>query len=185
MKTSAFVWMSLVSLLTGTEPREAVVEAASPPAVSVKEVEVKKESALDREIEEFRAKHEARNAVMINNAGGRALDKEGRITGSEELGSPVAPGEIITISEAMVNDSVVELYTSIKKLPEHAHTVRILYSESPDGKSSSLLGYTIENADDVYTKLVRYDGRTPWLEWITESFKKDDAEHEAAGEKPD
>lgn len=184
MKTSAVIWMSLVSLLAGAEPREAVVEAVTPPAPPVKEAEAKPESALDREIEEFRAKHDARNAVLINNAGGRALDKEGRITGAEGLGTPVAPGDVIIIAEAMVNDPVVKLYTSIKKLPDSAHTVRILYSNSPDGKSSSLLGYTIENAEDVYTKLVKYDGRTPWLEWINGSFKKDDAEHEAAG-KPE
>lgn len=76
----------------------------------------------------------------------------------------------------MVADPVVELYTSIKRLPDCAHTVRILYTESPDRSESSLLGYTIENPKGVYTKLVKYDGKTPWLEWITASFKNDDRE---------
>ncbi len=144
------------------------------------EGEAAPETALDREIEAFRMSHQAYNAVLINNSGGRALNKEGQVAGSEALGSVVNPKEVLIIARASVADPVVELYTSIKKIPDCAHTVRILYSESQDQSESSLLGYTIENPKRVYTKLVKYDGKTPWLEWITASFKKDDEEQAGA-----
>ena len=147
--------------------------------------EAKPESELDRKVEVFRKQHGAYNAVLINNSKGRALNKEGQVIGSDGLGTILnlqdVP-EVLVISRAMVADPIVKLYTSIKKVPDCAHTVRILYTESPPGYSkATLLGYTIENPKGVYTKLVKYDGETPWLEWITESFKKDDGEQVGAG----
>lgn len=136
------------------------------------------ENDLDREIKAFREKHGAYNAVLINNFEGRALNKDGQVIGSEALGSVVNPQNVLIIARAMVADPVVELYTSIKRLPDCAHTIRILYTESPGRSVSSLLGYTIENPKGVYTKLVKYDGKTPWLEWITKSFKNDDGEQD-------
>jgi len=145
--------------------------------------EARPESDLDREIETFRKHHAAYNAVLINNSAGRALNKEGQVVGSEAMGTVVNPQEVLIITRAMVADPVVKLYTSIKKVPDCAHTVRILYTESPDRSESSLLGYTIENPKGVYTKLVKYDRKTPWLEWIAESFEKDDGE-QAGAEQP-
>ncbi len=144
------------------------------------EGEAAPETALDREIEAFRKGHQAYNAVLINNSDGRALNKEGQVDGSEALGTVVYPKEVLIIARASVADPVVKLYRSIKKIPDCAHTVRILYTESQDRSESSLLGYTIENPKRVYTKLVKYDGETPWLEWITASFKKDDREQVGA-----
>ena len=141
-----------------------------------------KNTKLDREVEAFRAKHEARNAVLINNSEGRALKKGGQLAEPDGGGRLVTPTPVITISEAMVADPVVKLYTSIARLPECANTIRILYTESEDRSEASLLGYTIEKPDGVYTKLVKYDGKTPWLEWITKSFQNDDAEQNGAGQ---
>lgn len=138
------------------------------------------ETELDIEIAAFCSEHKAHNAVLISNSAGRALNDDGRIIGSEALGRLVNPMPVIIIAEAMVADPVIELYTSIKKLPECAHTVRILYTESADRSESALLGYTIENPKGVYTKLVKYDGETEWLKWINESFRKDDAEQYGA-----
>ena len=140
----------------------------------------REETELDIEIAAFRSEHRARNAVLINNSAEQALNDDGRIIGSEALGRLVTPTPVIIIAEAMVADPVVELYTSIKKLPECAHTVRILYTESADRSESALLGYTIENPKGVYTKLVKYDSETEWLKWITKSFEKDDAEQDGA-----
>lgn len=140
----------------------------------------KPETELDRKISTLRKKHGAYNAVLINNSKGQALNKNGQISESEALGTVVNPGEVLVIARAMVAEPVVKLYTSIKKLPDCAHTVRILYTESPDRAKSSLLGYTIENPKGIYTKLVEYDGKTPWLEWITKSFKNDDGEQGSA-----
>ena len=140
----------------------------------------REETELDIEIAAFRSEHKAHNAVLISNSAGRALNDDGRLIGSEALGRLVNPMPVIIISEAMVADPVVELYTSIKKLPECAHTVRILYTESDDRSEAALLGYTIENPKGVNTKLVKYDGETEWLTWINESFRKDDAEQYGA-----
>jgi hypothetical protein len=141
--------------------------------------EARPETALDGEIEKFRQHHGAYNAVLVNNSGDRVLNAKGEVVGQEAMGSVVNPTAVLIIARSMVADPVVDLYTSIKELPDCAHTVRILYTESQDRSESSLLGYTIENPKGVYTKLVQYDGKTPWLEWITESFKIQDKENKA------
>jgi hypothetical protein len=153
---------------------EEVIEFAT----DIEAKSARPETELDREIQAFRTLHGAHNAVLINNSAGRALNKEGKVTGSEGLGTPVNPQEVLIIAPATVADPVVKLYRSIEKVPDCAHTVRILYTESSDRSESSLLGYTIENPKGVYTKLVKYDGKTRWLEWVTESFKKDNGEHD-------
>lgn len=131
---------------------------------------------LDREIDAFLAPHQARGCRLINNTLGRALNDDGRLIGAEPMGRAVNPTEVIIIAPTMVAQPIVELYTSIKKLPEHSESVCIWYTESLDRSESSLLGYTTENPRGVYTKLVKYGGKTPWLQWITDSFKKDDGE---------
>lgn len=146
--------------------------------------EKRPDTKLDREIAEFRTKHEARIAVLINNADRRALDAKGRVKGLEGLGDPVDPKQVLVIAEAMVTAPVVELYTSIKRLPECAHTVHIIYTESPDRSKSSLLGYTIIDADETNVKLVKYEGNQPWLDWINKSFEKDDAERVKSNARP-
>ena len=138
------------------------------------------ESGLDKEISAFQAEHKAATAALINNSTGRALNNDGRIIGSEALGRLVTPVEVIIIPEAWFPDSIAELYSSVKKLPDSAHLVRILYSVSPDRSETKLLGYTIESLDGIYTKLVKYDGKTPWLKWLTRSFQNDDAEQGGA-----
>ena len=137
-------------------------------------------TAIDREIEAFLAQHKARDCRLINNTAGRALNNDGRLIGAEAMGRAVNPTEVIIIAPAMVAQPVVELYTSIKQLPDSSESVCIWYTESLDRSESSILGYTIENPRGVYTKLVKYDGKTPWLQWITASFKKDDGEQGGA-----
>jgi hypothetical protein len=185
MKTLALIALILSALPISADEIEIDLSQFGEPievTTNSEAEEATPETELDREIEAFRALHGAYNAVLINNSAGRALNKEGKVIGSEGLGTPVNPHEVLIIARAMVADPVVKLYTSIKKVPDCAQTVRILYTESPDLSESSLLGYTIENPKGVYTKLVKYDGKTPWLEWITESFKKDDGEQGGAGQ---
>jgi hypothetical protein len=125
MKTLIIVWMSLISVLLGAEGLEVDFSQYGDP-VDVQSgpngEEARPESELDREISEFRANHQARNAVLINNSEGRAFDEDGRVRGSEGLGRLAIPTEVILIAEARVARPVVELYTSIKKLPNCAHT---------------------------------------------------------------
>ena len=44
---------------------------------------------------------------------------------------------------------------------------------------ATLLGYTVERPKGTDVAFVRYDGTTPWLEWITNSFLAIDAKHES------
>jgi hypothetical protein len=159
-------------------------DTANPPDAGEASASVP-ETALDREISAFMVKHHAENAVLINNGNQRALDENGRIKGSEALGRAVNAPEVIIIAWSFVPDSIVDLYTSIKRLPNCAHKVRILYTQSEDFKKGSLIGYTIEDSDGTSTKLRKYDGKTPWLNWITESFRKDDAEQVEDGDAGD
>lgn len=132
------------------------------------------ETQLYKEIEAFGIEHGTRNVVLINNSESREINEDGRLIGLEALGRAANPRDVMIIAPARVAAPVVELYTAIEKLPNCAHTVRILYTESGDRSESTLLGYTIENPRRHYTKLVKYDGKTPWLKWVTNSFKKDD-----------
>lgn len=131
-------------------------------------------------------KGEIHNAVLLNNFEGRMMNPEtkklkGDLAG---LGKPVDPGDVMIISDASVPDEMVELYTSITRLPDSAEVVRILYTRSADRKKATLLGYTVERPKGTDVAFVRYDGSTPWLEWITKSFPAIDAKPDSRPSPP-
>ncbi|MEM1085095.1 MAG: hypothetical protein AAGI48_13365 [Verrucomicrobiota bacterium] len=116
------------------------------------------------------------NALLINNRAGRAIDPTtGRLKAAPELGRAVDAGEVMVIAWSIVSDDVVDLYSSIKRLPESADAVRIWYTDSDDFKEGTLLGYTIERPQGTEIRFVRYDKRMPWLQWIRQSFAEVDA----------
>jgi len=177
MKSPVIVALFLsVGLIRAEEPEIDWIQYGTPidiPA-STTEEEPRPKSILDREIEAFLLQFKSYDAArLINNSSGRALDDAGHLVVGGDLGRVVNPSEVIIIAPARVPRSIVELYTAIKKLPNCAESICVYYSSSPDWKTGDLLGYTIENPRGTNTKLVKYDGVTPWLEWITASFKKD------------
>lgn len=175
--------LPLIALMLGTvtavsaEPAADKVHATPP--VEKAATPVVPETALEREIREVLEGDHVRVALLINNVGGRVLDDESRIKGMERLGQAQDPGDVIIIADAMVPGPVSELYTSIKVLPDSAQKVVIVYTRPKDEAKPELIGYILRNMDDVPTKLVKYDGKSPWLSWITGSLRRDDAEYKA------
>jgi hypothetical protein len=135
------------------------------------------EPVLPAEISELMKKGEMHNAVLFNNAQGRLIDPETKTMKGDlaGLGTPVDPHEVMIIAEASVPEEMVNLYTSITRLPDTAEVVRILYTLSGDRKKATLLGYTVERPRGTEVAFVRYDGSSPWLAWITQSFTAVDA----------
>ena len=132
---------------------------------------------MPADVTKLREKRELHNAVLMNNFEGRLIDQKTKTLKGDlaALGTPVNPKDVMIIAEAMVPNDMVELYTSIKRLPDSAEVVRILYTLSADRKKSTLIGYTVERPSGTDVAFVRYDGSAPWLEWITKSFPTIDA----------
>jgi len=185
MKLLAVIALFLISTLICAEDLEIDLSQFGTPIelpANPTDEKTRPETALNREIEAFFAKHEAYGVRLINNSAGRALNEDGRLIGAEAMGRVVNPTNVIIIARASVARPVVEFYTSINKLPDCSESVCIWYTESPDHSESSLLGYTIENPRGVYTKFVEFGGKNPWLDWITASFEKDDRKLSVADE---
>jgi len=142
----------------------------------------KSSAELNRKIEAFMSENDVRiAAVMFQNPASLRANKDASTDKPKPSGFQIGPMKVPFIAESRVTGRIVDLYTSIEKLPRCARTVKILYTHSTD-EPESFLGYTIENPDGVYTKLVIYDGKLPWLEWIIGSFESDDAEQNGAGQ---
>lgn len=141
---------------------------------------------MPADVTKLREKLELHNAVLINNFAGRLIDQKTKTLKGDlaALGTPVNPKDVMIIAEAMVPDDMVELYTSIRRLPDSAEVVRVLYTLSADRKKATLIGYTVERPRGTDVAFVRYDGSTPWLEWITKSFSKIDAKPESKTSPP-
>lgn len=141
----------------------------------------KSTAELHRSIEAFVSENEVRiAAVMFQDLASRKANKYVSTDKPKPSGFQTGPMKVPFIAESRVTGRIVDLYTSIEKLPRCARTVKILYTHSTD-EPESFLGYTIENPVGFYTKLVLYDGSLPWLEWIARSFEIDDAEQNGAG----
>ncbi|HWB05579.1 MAG TPA: hypothetical protein VG796_21350 [Verrucomicrobiales bacterium] len=140
------------------------------------------ETVLPADIRKLMEKGEIHNAVLLNNFEGRLMDQSTKTLKGNlaALGTPVNPGDVMIISDASVPDEMVDLYTSITRLPDAAEVVRILYTLSADRKKATLLGYTVERPRGTEAAFVRYDGSTPWLEWVTASFPAVNAKLESA-----
>lgn len=140
------------------------------------------EAVLPADISKLMEKGEIHNAVLLNNFEGRLMDQNTKTLKGDlaALGTPVNPTDVMIISDASVPDEMVDLYTSIQRLPDAAEVVRILYTVSADRKRATLLGYIVERPRGTTAAFVRYDGSTPWLEWITGSFPAVNAKLESA-----
>lgn len=144
------------------------------------------EAIVPNDVAELRKNGELHNAVLMNNSGGRLIDqKTGTLKGeSPIIGRPVNPKDVMIVAEAFVPDEMVQLYTSIERLPDSAEDVRILYTVSADKKKATLIGFSVERPRGTYVAFFRYDGTTPWLEWITKSFSTIDTKSKSKTSPP-
>ena len=141
---------------------------------------------MPADVTKLRGKQELHNAVLMNNSESRLIDQKTKtLKGTlARLGTPLNPKDVIIMAETFVPDDMVELYTSIRRLPDSAEVVRILYTVSADRKKATLVGYTVERPRGTDVAFVRYDGSAPWLEWITKSFPAIDAKPESKTSPP-
>ena len=139
------------------------------------------ELILPADVTKLIEKGELHNAVLWNNSEGRLIDPKTKTLKGDlaALGTPRNPRDVMLIAEPTVPDDMVALYTSIRRLPDSAEVVRILYTVSPDRKKATLVGYTVERPRGTDVAFVRYEGATPWLEWITTSFLAIDAKSDS------
>ena len=144
------------------------------------------EPIVPADVTELIKKREFHNAVLMNNSEDRLIDQKTKtLKGTlARLGTPVNPKDVIIMAEAFVPPDMVELYTSIRRLPNSAEVVRICYTVSTDQKKATLIGYTVESPRGTDVAFIRYDGSTPWLEWITKSFSTVDAKSESKALPP-
>ena len=139
------------------------------------------EPILPADITKLFEKRELHNAVLMNNFAGRLIDQKTKTLKGDlaALGTPVNPQDVMLLAPPMAPDEMVELYTSIRRVPDSAEVVRILYTLSADRTKATLVGYTVERPRGTDVAFVRYDGSAPWLEWITKSFSTIDAKPES------
>lgn len=129
------------------------------------------DDAIGKKISDLIENENALGALLINNVANKAQDGEDLHIDSKTVYKDGDLDNVIVISPASVPEKIVELYTSIDYLPHDADAICIFYKEATEDAEAILIGYAVEKPRGTYTKWVEYEGETPWLEWIKESFE--------------